>query len=94
MLKKHINYKILTKRAHDKKISNYLFILFMIILIVQVFYFEFYSESIFYFIIVLSVVDMSISYKNHKESKEYLLHANNLIFSILTVILIFMYRIL
>lgn len=93
-LKRFINFKLIGKNnLNIIRINQGLTLFFFVILIMQYLFFELLTETIFYFLIVHSSVNFYCTIKYNKASKEYLLFANNLIFGILSVLVIFLYRI-
>lgn len=91
-LKRFINFQLINKKnSKITRINQILTFLFSVILIIQYIYFDVFIETLFLFLIVSSIVNLFFSIKINKESKEYLIFTNNLIFGIISLTILLIY---
>lgn len=91
-LKRFINFQLINnKNSKITRINQILTFFFLVILIIQYIYFDVFIETPFLFLIVSSIVNLFFSIKINKESKEYLIFTNNLIFGIISLTILLIY---
>ncbi|KYG90057.1 hypothetical protein A0U40_07395 [[Bacillus] sp. KCTC 13219] len=91
-LRRFINFQLIDKgNLKIIRTNRILILLFSVVLIIQYIYFEVFAETLFFFLIVSSIVNLFFSIKMNKASKEYLFFVNNLIFGIVTLIILLIY---